>query len=38
VTAAAQRLAALTPSARHTWLTAHIAALRAGTLALTELP
>ncbi len=38
VAAAAQRLGALTPTARHTWLTAHVTALRAGTLSLTELP
>jgi hypothetical protein len=38
VSAAAQRLAALTPTARHTWLAEHIAALRAGDLTLAELP
>lgn len=36
--AAAQRLAVLTPTARHAWLTTHIAALRAGALTLTDLP
>jgi hypothetical protein len=36
--AAAQRLAVLTPAARHIWLTTHIAALRAGALTLTDLP
>jgi hypothetical protein len=36
--AAARGLAALAPPARHAWLTAHIAALRAGALPLTELP
>ena len=38
VTAASRRLAALTPTARHAWFAAHIAALRVGTLTLTELP
>jgi hypothetical protein len=38
VTAAARGLAALTQAARHTWFTAHITALRAGTLTLAELP
>jgi hypothetical protein len=38
VTAAARRLATLAPAARHAWFTTHIAALRAGTLTLTELP
>ena len=38
VYAAAQRLAALSAAARHAWLTAHLAALRAGRLTLKELP
>lgn len=38
ISAAARRLAALTVAARHTWFTGHIAALRAGTLTLEELP
>ncbi|WP_176985061.1 hypothetical protein [Asanoa ishikariensis] len=35
---AAQRLAALPPAARHAWLTQHVAALRAGQIALADLP
>ncbi|MEV6963904.1 hypothetical protein AB0M47_02235 [Hamadaea sp. NPDC051192] len=35
---AAQRFAALTPDARHAWLVANIAALRAGSLDLEQLP
>jgi hypothetical protein len=38
VAAAAQRLAALPAAARTAWLGAHLPALRAGTLALAELP
>jgi hypothetical protein len=38
VYAAARRLAALPAAARHTWLTAHLTALRAGQLTLTDLP
>jgi hypothetical protein len=38
ITAAARGLAALTAAARHTWFTGHIAALRAGTLTLEEMP
>jgi hypothetical protein len=38
ITAAARGLAALTVTARHTWFTAHMTALRAGTLTLQELP
>jgi hypothetical protein len=38
ITAAAQRLAALSHAARHAWLTTRIGALRAGTLTLTEIP
>ncbi|MEU5940158.1 hypothetical protein ABZ807_13385 [Micromonospora sp. NPDC047548] len=36
--AAAQRFAALSPAARHAWLTSHVAALRAGQITLAELP
>jgi len=38
VYAAAQRLATLPAAARHAWLAAHLAALRAGQLTLKELP
>lgn len=38
VYAAARRLAALPPAARHAWLAAHLAALRAGQLTLSQLP
>jgi hypothetical protein len=38
VSAAAQRFAALPASVRHAWLAAHLAALRAGTVTLAELP
>lgn len=38
VSAAAQRFAALSASARHAWLTAHLAALRAGTITLAQIP
>jgi hypothetical protein len=38
VYAAARRLAALPAAARHTWLVAHLAALRAGGLTLGQLP
>ena len=38
VYAAAQRLAALSAAARHNWLAAHLAALRAGRLTLGQLP
>jgi len=38
VRAAAERLAALSPAARHAWLAAHLAALRAGHIALEQLP
>ncbi|MER6817552.1 hypothetical protein ABT299_50590 [Spirillospora sp. NPDC000708] len=38
VTAAARRFAALAPAARRQWLAAHLTALRAGRLALTDLP
>jgi len=38
VYAAAGRLAALPPAARRAWLTAHLAALRAGQLTLAQLP
>jgi hypothetical protein len=36
--AAARRLAALPPAARHAWLAAHLAALRSGRLTLAQLP
>jgi hypothetical protein len=36
--AAARRFAALPASARHTWLAAHLAAVRAGRLSLRDLP
>ena len=38
VFAAARRLAALPAPARHAWLAAHLAALRAGRLPLKDLP
>jgi hypothetical protein len=38
VSAAAQRFGALSASARHAWLAAHLAALRAGTITLAQLP
>jgi hypothetical protein len=38
VAAAAQRFGALSASARHAWLAAHLAALRAGTITLAQLP
>jgi hypothetical protein len=38
VYAAARRLAALPPAARHAWLAAHLAALRSGHLTLRQLP
>jgi hypothetical protein len=38
VYSAAQRFAALSATARHTWLSAHLAALRAGQVTLVELP
>ena len=38
VYAAARRLATLPAAARHAWLTAHLAALRAGRLTLKQLP
>jgi hypothetical protein len=38
IAAAAQRLAALPDAARHAWLAAHLAALRAGQLSLAQLP
>ena len=37
-TAAARRFAALPPGARHAWLAAHLAALRADQLTLAQLP
>jgi hypothetical protein len=38
VTAATQRFAALSAGARHAWLAAHLAALRAGTVTLAQIP
>ena len=38
VSAAAKRFAALPASARHAWLAAHLAALRAGTITLAQIP
>jgi hypothetical protein len=38
VSTAAQRLAALPAAARHAWLAAHLAALRAGHVTLAQLP
>jgi hypothetical protein len=38
IDAAAQRFGALPASARHAWLAAHLAALRAGTVTLAQLP
>jgi hypothetical protein len=38
ISAAAQRFGALPASARHAWLAAHLAALRAGTITLAQLP
>jgi hypothetical protein len=38
VTAAANRFAALSPAARHAWLAAHLAALRAGRITLARIP
>ena len=38
VTAAARRLAALPPAARHAWLAAHLGAVRSGQLALGQVP
>jgi hypothetical protein len=35
---AAKRFAALSPAARHAWLTGHLAALRAGRVPLAQLP
>ena len=38
IEAAAQRFGALPASARHAWLAAHLAALRAGAVTLAQLP
>jgi hypothetical protein len=38
MTAATGRFAALSPAARHAWLAAHLAALRAGHITLAQLP
>jgi hypothetical protein len=38
VRSAAQRFGALSASARHAWLAGHLAALRAGTITLAQIP
>jgi len=38
IAAAAQRFASLSPAARHAWLATHLAALRAGTITLDQVP
>jgi hypothetical protein len=38
VSAAAQRFATLSAGARHAWLASHLAALRAGTITVTQIP
>jgi hypothetical protein len=38
VVSAARRFAALSASARHAWLAAHLAALRAGQITLAQIP
>jgi hypothetical protein len=38
ISAAAKRFGALPASARHAWLAAHLAALRAGNVTLAQLP
>jgi hypothetical protein len=38
ISAAAQRFAALSAGVRHAWLATHLAALRAGTITLAQLP
>jgi hypothetical protein len=38
ISAAAQRFAALSPSARHAWLAVHLTSLRAGTITLAQIP
>jgi hypothetical protein len=38
ITAAAQRFAHLSASARHAWLATHLAALRAGTITVAQIP
>jgi hypothetical protein len=38
VVSAVQRFAALSASARHVWLAAHLAALRAGKTTLAQIP
>ena len=38
ITAAASRFAALSPSARHAWLAAHLPALQVGQITLAQLP
>jgi hypothetical protein len=38
IDAAAQRFASVSPAGRHAWLAAHLAALRAGTVTLDQMP
>jgi hypothetical protein len=38
VSAAARRFGVLPDSARHAWLAAHLAAMRAGTITLAQIP
>jgi hypothetical protein len=38
ITVAGQRFGSLAPAARHAWLVTHLAALRAGTITLAQLP
>jgi hypothetical protein len=38
ISAAAQRFARLSASARHAWLASHLTALRAGQITLTQIP
>jgi hypothetical protein len=38
VNAAAQRFATLSAGARHAWLASHLAALRAGTITVAQIP
>jgi hypothetical protein len=38
VSAATKRFAALSAGARHAWLATHLAALRAGTITVAQIP
>jgi hypothetical protein len=38
ISAAAQRFARLSAGARHAWLASHLAALRAGTITVAQIP